>query len=246
MTGCSRPSRSAPKSPPHAEGADRHLIGVKPSRRLIVLLTLAAVALAALGGVGLYGLLAGPPERPSPTADPALPADEAPSGPHTDGSPLVPIAVTADAERFARSVALALFEWDTTRISSPVAIVEHLMEVAEPSGIETHGLYQDVQGYLPTAAQWRQLRDYDTRQRLDILALFVPESWSGIVADPANGIIEGVTAITIDATRTREGGWHGQDTVKEFEVSFTLFISCPAVEERCSLLRLSALDLALR
>lgn len=219
---------------------------MKLSRRLVIVLALASVALVALAGIGVYGLLVGPPERPEPGVSPSSSEGTPGPGQHTDDDPLKPIAVTKDAEGFARSVALALFEWDTTRTGSPVAIVEHLMAVAEPGGNEAHGLYQDVQGYLPTAQQWRQLREYETRQRLNIQALFVPESWAGIVADPANGITEGVVAVTVDGTRVREGGWHGQETVKEFPVSFTLFLSCAPEEDRCYLLRLSALDLALR
>ena len=219
---------------------------MKLSRRLIIALAVAGLAVAVLVGVGIYGLLTGPPERPDPNAGPST-SQEAPR-PDSHGSDrvLVPIAVTTDAESFARSVALALFDWDTTTIASPVTIVEHLMEAAEPSGNEAHGLYQDVQGYLPTVQQWRQLRQYETRQSLTIQSLVIPESWPGIVADPANGIIESVVAITVDGVRVREGAWHGQETVKEFPVSFTLFLSCAQDGERCWLLRLSALDLALR
>ncbi len=219
---------------------------MKLSRRLIIILAIAGVALAVLVGIGVYGLLTGPPNRPEPTVEPTSSAqDPRPGQPEAD-SPLVPIVVTADAETFARSVALALFEWDTMTTGSPVTIVEHLMAAAEPGGVEAHGLYQDVQGYLPTAQQWRQLRQYETRQQLRIQALSVPESWPEIAADPANGIAEGVVAVTVDGVRVREGGWHGQESVKESPVSFTLFISCPPGGERCWLLRLSGLDLALR
>lgn len=232
--------------PWRGEGAAQHLPGVKLPRRLVITVAVAAVAVAALAGVGIYGLLVGPPDRPEPTASPTAPEQSPQPGQGSGDGTLVPIAVTTDAETFARSVALALFEWDTTRTGSPVTIVEHVMAVAEPGGNEAHGLFQDVQGYLPTAQQWRQLREYETRQRLSIQALFVPESWAGIIADPANGIGEGVVAVTVDGIRVREGGWHGQETVKEFPVSFTLFLSCAPEADRCFLLRLSALDLALR
>lgn len=219
---------------------------MKPSRRLIVVLAIACLVVAVLAGVGIYGLLTGPPQQPTPTSGPTgsavVPAPGQPAG----DSPLVPIAVTHDAKTFARGVAQALFVWDTTRIAAPDVVVEHLMGTAEPSGIEAHGLYQDVQNYLPTAMQWRQLRQYETRQRLTIQVLFIPESWPAIIADPVNEIAEDVTAITVDGTRIREGGWHGQETVRESQVSFTMFISCPDDGERCYLLRLSALDLALR
>lgn len=219
---------------------------MKLSRRLVIALAVAATAMLALAGIGIYGLLTGPPERPDPAATISADGDVTTPGQHSGDDPLVPITVTDNAETFARSVALALFEWDTMRIGSPGTIVEHLMGVAEPGGNEAHGLYQDVQRYLPTAEQWRQLRQYETRQRLRIQALFVPASWSAIVADPANGIIEGVVAVTVDGIRIREGGWHGQETVKEFPVSFTVFLSCAPEDDRCYLLRLSALDLALR
>lgn len=220
---------------------------MKPSRRLVIALVALGTVLAVLVGVGVYGLIVGPPERPEPTAtEPPRPIAPRPGQPGGSVSPLLPIAVTKDAEAFARSVALALFEWDTMTNTDPARILDHLMTAAEPSGIEAHGLYQDVRGYLPTAAQWRQLRQYETRQRLSIEALFIPESWPAIAADPANGIVEGVVAVTIDGTRTREGGWQGQQTVKDSPVTFTLFISCAPDGDRCHLLRLSALDRSLR
>lgn len=246
MTGCSRPWTSVTKRAPPAEEASGHLSDVKASRRLIIVLAIAAVAVVALAGVGIYGLLAGPPAHPDPDANPTAPQDTQQPKQGFGDSILVPISVTDDAEDFARSVALALFEWDTRGITAPNTVSEHLMAAAEPSGIEAHGLYQDVQSYLPTTSQWRQLRQYETRQQLSIQALFIPESWPVIVDDPANSITEDVTAVTVEGTRIREGGWHGQDTVKEFPVSFTVFLSCPSDSDRCYLLRLSALNLALR
>lgn len=234
--------------PPAAPAEEKlsHLVDVKFSRRQIIAVSIAAGLLLILAGIGIFGLLTGPPERPADPPTPSVTPDAPGEGQDVSGGPLPPIVTTSDPETFARSVAVALFEWDTTTIASPEAILAHLMEVAEPGGTEAHGLYQDVRGYLPTAAQWRQLREYDTRQLLSIHALFVPESWEQIVTDPANGIAEGIFAVTIDGTRIRKGGWRGQEAVKEYPVTFTLFLSCPPDSDQCFLLRLSALDRSLR
>lgn len=217
---------------------------MKLSPRLLILASVVGLLLVAFVGIGIYGLIAGPPE-PSAEATQSATADRQP------GTPNAPVVLaelpeTDDAEEFARAVALALFDWDTMRLSGPEQIIEHLMTVSDPSGYEAPGLYQDLGRYLPTAEQWRQLREYDTRQQLTDVEMTVPTAWDAITADPANELAEGTIAITVDATRVREGGWHGETTRDESPVEFTMFLACPPATEHCALLRLSALGSTLR
>lgn len=216
---------------------------MKLSPRLLILASIVGLFLVAFVGVGIYGLIAGPPET-RPEATPTAPADERPTPP----APVVlaELPETDDAEAFARAVVRALFDWDTMRVSGPDVIVEHLMTVSDPSGYEAPGLYQDLGRYLPTGEQWRQLREYETLQHLTDVEVSVPTAWDAIAADPANELAEGTIAITVDATRVREGGWHGEATRDESPVEFTMFLACPPATEHCALLRLSALGSTLR
>lgn len=217
---------------------------MKLSPRLLILTSIVGLLLLAFVGVGIYGLIAGPPET-RPEATPSAPADQRPSTPRAPLM-LAELPDTEDPEAFARAVVSALFDWDTTRLSGPEIIVEHLMTVADPSGYEAPGLYGDLGRYLPTAEQWRQLREYDTRQRFIDVKVSVPIGWEAIAGDPANELAEGTIAITVDATRVREGGWHGETTRDESPVEFTMFLACPPATEHCALLRLSALGSTLR
>lgn len=216
---------------------------MKLSPRLLILGSVVGLLLVAFIGVGLYGLIAGPPEQ-NQEATPNAPSDAPPTSP----APLVlaELPKTENAEEFAQAVVQALFTWDTTRISGPEVILEHLMTVADPSGYEAPGLYGDLGRYLPTVEQWRQLREYDTRQQLTGVEVSVPAQWEAIAADPANELADGTIAITVDATRVREGGWHGETTRDESPLEFTMFLICPPATDHCALLRLSALGSTLR
>ena len=123
-------------------------------------------------------------------------------------------------------------------------LIEHILAFADPTGYETPGLYQDLSGYFPTKDQWSILRDYRTAQSLEISTLGVPESWPAIAAESANEIADGTVAVTITGTRTRTGGWNGEQSAKTYPVEFTMFVSCPE-SGRCSVLRLSQLGAAL-
>lgn len=215
---------------------------MKFSPRLLILASIVGLLLVAFVGVGVYGLIAGPPQ-PETTQD--APVAERPD---TSGRGTAPreIPITADPEAFAEAVILVLFDWDTARISGPEAVVEQVMTVADPSGYESAGLYGDLGRYLPTREQWQQLREYDARQQLIDVTLTVPAAWETIIADPGNEIAEGTIAFTVDATRVREGSWHGEPTRDESAVEFTMFLACPPAAEACALLRLSALGSSLR
>lgn len=217
---------------------------MKLSPRLLILGSIAGLILVTFIGIGVYGLIAGPP-APATSDVQSTPTDERPGMP----SPRVTLGElpeTSDPEEFARAVVVALFDWDTAGITGPEVIIEHLMTVADPTGYESPGLYQDLGRYLPTEEQWRRLREYDTRQQLLNVTLTVPEAWESIVSDPANELTEGTVAVTVDATRVREGGWHGETTRDESPLEFTMFLACPPATEQCALLRLSALGSSLR
>lgn len=214
------------------------------SRRQIVALAILGCLTLAVTAVGVYGLIIGPKEQStSPSqAEPSTRPSTAPP-PATDET-LVEIARTDDAERFAESVARAIFDWDTNMNVMPADLIEHILAFADPTGYETPGLYQDLSGYFPTKDQWSILRDYRTAQSLEISTLGVPESWPAIAAESANEIADGTVAVTITGTRTRTGGWNGEQSAKTYPVEFTMFVSCPE-SGRCSVLRLSQLGAAL-
>lgn len=148
---------------------------------------------------------------------------------------------------FARSVVAVLFDSDTIAATGPDQILDALVEVGDPSGQDVPGLVADVRRYLPTVDQWAQLRQYATRQHLEITDARVPDSWAAILADPGNGLVDGTLAVTIDGTRVRDGSWFGQATASRSPVAFTVFALCPpATDDSCRLLRLSGLDTPLR
>ncbi len=215
--------------------------------RLFIALIGAGIVLAVLTGIALYGLFTGP--RTTEAG-----ADRTSSSPGTESEPppvgdeLHPIEREAGAEAFARSAAEALFTWSSRGQASPEVVREHLLEVADPTGYETPGLYADLTGYLPSESQWRQLRQFDTHQSIEITGLAIPETWEDVVSDPAHELAPGTVAFTIDAERIRSGGWEGsgqRDETRD-EVEFTVFVACPKKTGECNLLRLSKLGSALR
>lgn len=209
-------------------------------RTLVIVLAVTAVLLAVIA-IGIIGLLRGGNHTPAPTS----PTTHSPTAAAPPGAAIV--RPSTDAIVFCRRVAGALFDWDTTAPGGPAAILDALVAVGDPSGVDVPGLYSDAAGYLPTAPQWEQLAEYATTQRLVIDSAAIPESWSAIVGDPANDLPAGTTAVTVEGTRVREGEWFGQTTRKQSPVTFTMFLSCPpATEDSCRLLRLSTLGEPLR
>ena len=217
-----------------------HLVAMNPtdasrSRRLVVIVTAAALVLV-LVGVGVYGLVTGPR-----TSDPPPATSSAPSGPVAPGGDpreLAPIPETDDPEEFARSVAEALFAWDTASGLMPLDYTSVLLEVADPTGVEQAGLASDIAGYLPTRESWTELRKYSTTQHLEITNVFVPEAWAEAVEQAQPG----TTAYTIEGIRHRAGVWNDEPTTSAHEVAFTIFLTCPPDGDPCHLLRLSILD----
>lgn len=169
----------------------------------------------------------------------------------TDGSAGTTVSrevllASRDGVQFARAVAATLFDWDTAT-GGPNMIVGALTAVGDP-GEDLPGLAADLRSWLPTTGQWSQLRAFGTRQRLDVTAARVPDSWAAIPADPTNGLVAGTIAVTIDGVRVREGSWFGQATTSRSPVALTVFAVCPPATKdgACRLLRLSAPDTPLR
>ncbi|GAB2564199.1 hypothetical protein [Leucobacter ruminantium] len=215
--------------------------------RLFIALIGAGIVLTVLTGIALYGLFTGPRTAGAGEDRTSSAAPTETDGPSA-GDELLAIDREAGGEEFARSAAEALFTWSTRGQASPELVREHLLEVADPTGYETPGLYADLAGYLPSESQWRQLRQFDTRQSIKITELAIPQTWEDVVSDPANELAPGTVAFTIDAERIRSGGWEGsahRDETRD-EVEFTVFVTCPEKTGECSLLRLSKLGSALR
>lgn len=208
-------------------------------RRLIVLVTTAVLVLL-IAGVGVYGLITGPR---TPDPPPTEPSASAPSEPGQEPGELAEIPETDDPEEFARSVAQALFSWDTASGLMPLDYTTVVLDVADPTGIEQAGLASDVAGYLPTRETWTELRKYSTNQHLEITDVFVPEAWAQAEEQAQPGQLPpGTTAYTIEGIRHRSGVWNDEPTTSAHEVAFTVFLTCPPDGDPCYLLRLSVLD----
>lgn len=231
-----------------------HLSGMTSSpdptaRRRLILLIACGVVMLALIGIGAYGLITGPhhhddtqtttPASPGPVTVPSLP----PTAPRPKAPEITP---TRDPETFARRIAEGLFTWDTTAGLYPLDYTAALVNVGDPSGVEQAGLATDIAGYLPTRDAWVQLRKYETTQTIDIANVEVPAQWSEAVGQARPGQLPpGATAYTVTGTRHRAGVWDGADQAMSEDVSFTVFMACPAHDD-CYLLRLSQLNNSLK
>lgn len=205
-----------------------------PRRRTLILLAaLAAVTVAAVA-VGVYGLIRGPGDTaPSPTAASTATAT-------TTTGALPTLDPTSDPVAYATEIAQALFTWDTAIRHTRDDYLEVILGQAAPSGEEINGLVADLNNYYPTASQWRQLTEYDTRQQLSIDAAVVPDSWEQIARDNADTLAVGTVAVTVTGVRHRAGTWDGQSATSDHDVTFTVFVACPDTGT-CQLLRLSGL-----
>ncbi|MBF9334946.1 hypothetical protein G3N30_01440 [Microbacterium lacticum] len=225
------------------------------SRRRLIALVAALVVIVVLAGVGVYGLLTGPPTsdrgpdrgggtRPAPVV--TAPGEPTPTG--TPSLPALPeVEASDDPETFARNVATALLAWDTASGLMPLDYSSVVLAVGDPSGAEQAGLASDVATYLPTREAWLELRQYATAQHLTIEDAFVPEAWDTAVEQAQPGqLAPGTVAYTIEGTRHREGVWNDEQVTSEHPVAFTVFIVCAPAYETCHLLRLSQLDNPLR
>ena len=122
-------------------------------RRLAIAIVGAGIALIVVSAIGLIGLLRGPaeanpPERPAPTASAlaVVPTDQP-----------RPVLETSSPELFARSVAHALFDWDTRQDAGLADWAQVLADVADAE--EAAAVAADVREYLPGAEMWPAPRD---------------------------------------------------------------------------------------
>ena len=235
--------------------AGAHLLGMKTPdlseprtrRRLIAALT-AAVIVLVLAGVGVYGLLVGPPSHDNDEGETPGPAVTASSDPVPTTTPRLPVVRTSDdPEIFARNVATTLFEWDTASGFMPLDYTSVVLDVGDPTGQEQAGLASDIAAYLPSRDAWLELRQYATAQHLTIDNTYIPEAWETAVEQAQPGqLAEGTVAVTIEGTRHRTGLWNDEPVTSEHSVVFTVFVVCGPTYETCHLLRLSQLDNPLR
>lgn len=210
-------------------------------RRLIVLGVVTVILLVAFAA---YGVLdhrsqsskAVASQTQSPHASQATPA------PAQAAAILAALPSTTDPESFARSVAQALFVWDTVTLVGRSDHVAQLLKVADPTGESTVGLLSDLNGYFPTEAAWRDLAQYETRQWLAIGSVTTPTKWGQAQSQAAGQLLPGTTAFTVRGTRQRAGMWNGEPVSSEHKVAFTIFIVCGPSYPQCHLLRLSILD----
>ncbi|MCL6422284.1 MULTISPECIES: hypothetical protein [Micrococcales] len=217
------------------------------ARRRLVAWIIAGIALLVLIAVGVYGLLIGPPDTDTPPAP--APSERTVGPPPSEKlTPRLPVIIaTDDPEGFARSVAEALFTWDTGDGLMPADYSSVIVEVGDPTGYEQAGLASDISTYLPSREAWIELRKHSTSQYLSIETAAVPEAWAEAVDQAQPGQLpEGATAITIEGTRHREGIWQDDPVSSEHSVAFTIFLACPEDADSCHLLRLSELDNPLR
>lgn len=217
------------------------------TRRQLLLIVVGGLALATLA-VGIYGLVRSPVDHPTST-----PKDQ----PLTRTSiTITPSPVTSLEDRslphttdpisYARAVAIALFDWETTTGFLPTDYTAAVLADADPSGEETPGLLTDVGTYLPTIEQWLDLATMDVTQSLTIEEAVVPGSWAVALEQARGQLRPGTTAVTITGTRQRSGVWDGEPAQTSYDVAFTVFVACRPAFERCHVLRLSQLDNPLR
>lgn len=173
-----------------------------------------------------------PNQRPTPVPAPSSPAPTVP-----------PPAGQSDPRRFATEAAEMVFEWDTTTTTNTDSYFARLVAIADPGGVESDGLVGDLTTYLPSHEAWRHLREYETRQHLEVISVKVPSTWEATAREGrAFGLQRGTTAYTITGIRHRTGTWNGERVATRHRVSFTVFIICGPRYPTCYLLRLSRLD----
>jgi hypothetical protein len=217
-------------------------------RRLIVVLAVVGVVVLATVGVGVYGLVRGPGQPAA--ARPGSPGTGTSSSAGGSGGTSSPVAGPAPAVlpqtdnpvTYAKAVAAALFDWNTTSGYTPSDYTSPVLADADPSGEEIAGLIGDVASYEPTTDQWTQLATMQVAQHLTITGAVVPSLWPQALAQAHGQLRPGTTAITITGVRHRTGVWYGQPASTTDPVSFTIFEACTPAFSRCHTLRLSQLN----
>jgi hypothetical protein len=211
----------------------------------LVLAIIALVVMVALVGVGIWGLANKP--QPSTTPPPSAQPGPTASVPTQPKPARTPMLASSDPEVFTRQVAEALFTWDTTTGPTPDITIQQILAWGDPMGEESAGLATDLATYLPDEGTWRTLTTYAARQRLEIHDATVPATWRTAIAQaPTGTVLPGTTAVTVTATRHRDGTWNGKPETTSAPVAFTAFIVCGPAYPECHLLRLSQVDNPLR
>lgn len=221
----------------------RYPTSAGPFRRRRIIVVALATALLFVA-VTTYAVLV----HRSASSNPASIDSETGTGLPTDAAPkhvvaeLPDLRATSDPETFARSVAEALFTWDTTTLVTRADHVEQLIAVADPTGESTLGLASDLDNYMPTQEAWVDLAQYETRQWLTIESVATPSKWAEAEAQAGDELLPGTGAYTVEGTRHRSGVWEEAPVSSEHDVAFTIFIVCSPSYPKCHLLRLSMLD----
>lgn len=231
----------------HLAGMETPDFTDRGSRRRLVAVLAAVVAVVVLAGVGVYGLVTGAPTTHDTGSNGGTepgPVVTAPDKPVPSATPQLPIVrASADPESFARNVAITLFSWDTASGFMPLDYTSVVLAVGDPSGVEQAGLASDIATYLPNRQAWIELRQYATAQRLEIEDAYVPDAWDTAVEQAQPGqLADGTVAYTIEGTRHRTGVWNDEEVTSEHPVTFTVFLVCAPTYDTCHLLRLSQLD----
>lgn len=211
----------------------------RPAGRRGLKAVIALAALVAVVLVVLYRL----GDEPDTGRAGEFPSSLNPYASDTPEGGLPSIRATNDAIPYARDLSEALFNWDTTSGLYPRDYAAVVLAEAAPDDDEANELAADLAGYLPADDVWRQLRQYQTKQRIEVYGARISSGWSSVVEESHGQVPNGTTAVTIRAFRYRDSVHNDeQDTVRE-KVTFTVFLACPPrVEEWCRLLRFSELN----
>ncbi|RPF21453.1 cell wall protein [Myceligenerans xiligouense] len=179
-----------------------------------------------------------PSAQPSLTSPSGIGSVEAGSS-DTDQSGDGPGA-TSDLIVFARSASSALFDWDST-MATRSAVMAAVLQIADPSGEHSPGLLADLSVWLPDEAWWARLREYQTRQRLEVTSAEVPAAWRrAVAAGQVPDLAPGTTAVTVSGVRHRDGVVADRPESWSDRVTFTVFVVCPPDGDDCWLARLGA------
>ncbi|MCF4123656.1 hypothetical protein L1785_22090 [Antribacter sp. KLBMP9083] len=207
-------------------------------RFVVVLLAAGAVIF-----VVVLHLISGDP-HPVGSSGPALQAGPRPVASATTGgapsriSNASPAASGSDPVATARRAASILFNWDTTT-DTLGSVTTDVLAVADPTGEQTPGLLADLTAYLPDPAWWERLREYETRQRVDLDTVEVPDAWTRAVATgQVADLLPGTYAVNVVGTLHRSGVVAGRPESFAHPVELTMFVSCEPALDECWLLRL--------
>lgn len=211
-------------------------------RRLIVLAIVTTLLLISAVTYALLTRGSTNTAQPSTQSIPHAHDSEAvPAGTPDDGT-LPGLPPVTDPERFAEVVAHAIFDWDTSSLAPRAAYLQRIATVADPTGESSPGLISDVDAYLPAETIWVDLREYETRQWIEIETVEIPAKWDTALDQAGGALAPGTTAYTITGVRHRDGVWEGEPVASHHDVAFTVFMTCAPTYEQCRLLRLSLLD----